>query len=49
MREAGYNQPGSYVNLIDVIHMGPETGVLDKEDTDAELSEGAQEDHHSLN
>ena len=49
MLPAGYNQPGSDINLSNVIHRGPETGAVDKEDTDTELSEGAQEDHHSLN
>ena len=39
----------AYVNLGDVIHVGPGTGVLEKEDTDTELPEGAQEDHNGLN
>ena len=47
--QADYNQLGSYVNLDDVIHVGPGSGVLEKEDTEPELSEGAQEDHHGPN
>ena len=47
--EAGYNQPGSYVDQNNVFHVEPRTGVLEREGTDAELSEGAQEDHDNPN
>ena len=47
--QVDYHWLGSYVNLDNLIHAGPGTGVLEKEDTDAELSERAREDHHCPN
>ena len=40
--ETSRNQPGSYVDLNDVLHMGPSTVELGTEDMETELSEGAQ-------
>ena len=39
--EAANNRLGSYVDLNNVIHVGPRTGILEMEDTVAEVSEGA--------
>ena len=44
--EASHNQPGPYVDLESVLHGGPRTGVLGEKEAEAELLEGAQEDHN---
>ena len=47
--EASYNQPGFYVDLNEVFHIGPRMGVLEREDMDTELSEETPEDCNRTN